>query len=143
MTLLPKQLQPPCNFSAWVVLLGQQCHLHHRSLYRLLLHNSDYSQALRLTRIRVASFPGLPRLRFLIACWLSFAYCKRSKTRAGEGLGTRLRTRVGTCMYGTILRVWFPRCPLFRGNFVLKSAVGSLDLVRCPESRSVRFSEVV
>jgi len=34
-------------------------------------------------------------------------------------------------------------CPLFRGNFVLKSAVGSPDLVRCPESRSVRFSEVV
>ena len=129
MTLLPKQLQPPCNFSAWVVLLGQQCHLHHRCLYRLLLH--------------VASFPGLPRLRFLIACWLSFAYCKRSKTGAGEGLGTRLRTRVGMCMYGTILRVWFPGCPLFRGNFVLKSVVGSLDLVRCPESRSVRFSEVV
>ena len=98
-----KQLQPPCNFSAWVALLGQQCHLHHRSPYRLLLHNSDYSQALRLTRVRV---------------WVR-------------------------CMYGTILRVWFPGCPLFRGNFVLKSAVGSLDLVRCPESRSVRFSEVV
>ena len=42
-----------------------------------------------------------------------------------------------------ILGVWFPRCPLFRGNFVLKSAVGSVALVRCPESRSVRFSEVV
>jgi len=45
--------------------------------------------------------------------------------------------------YGTILRVQFPGCLLFRGNFVLKSAFGSLDLVRCPESRSVRFSEVV
>ena len=33
-------------------------------------------------------------------------------------------------------------CPLFRGSFALKSHVGSLDLVRCPESRSVRFSEV-
>jgi len=30
-----------------------------------------------------------------------------------------------------------------RGNFVLKSAVGSLDLVHCPEPRSIRFSEVV
>ena len=39
----------------------------------------------------------------------------------------------------TILRVWFPGCSLFRGNFAL---VGSLNLVLCPESRSVR-SEVV
>ena len=46
----------------------------------------------------------------------------------------------GTCpWYDTILRVWFPGCPLFRGNFVLKSAVGSLDLVRCPESRGIHF----
>ena len=44
-------------------------------------------------------------------------------------------------MYGTILRVWFPGCPLLRGNFVLKCAIGSLDLVCCPESRSVHFSE--
>ena len=35
--------------------------------------------------LRLASFPGLPRLQFLIACsvqkrsWLRFAYCKRSK----------------------------------------------------------------
>ena len=45
----------------------------------------------------------------------------------------------------TILRVWFPGCSLFRirGNFVLKSHVGSLNDVRCPESRSVRFSEVL
>ena len=28
------------------------------------------------------------------------------------------------------------------GNFVLKSHVGSSSFVRCPESRSVRFSEV-
>ena len=33
-------------------------------------------------------------------------------------------------------------CLLFRGSFALKSHVGSLDLVRCPESRSVHFSEV-
>ena len=45
--------------------------------------------------------------------------------------------------YCEILGVWFPGCPLFRGNFVLKSAVGSVALVSCPESRSVRFSEVV
>ena len=32
-------------------------------------------------------------------------------------------------------------CPLFRGKIVLKSSVGSRDFVRCPESRSVRFSE--
>jgi len=30
-----------------------------------------------------------------------------------------------------------------RGNFVLTSAVGSLDLVHCPEPRSTHFSEVV
>ena len=30
-----------------------------------------------------------------------------------------------------------------RGNFVLKSAAGSLDLVHCPQLRSIRFSEVV
>ena len=34
-------------------------------------------------------------------------------------------------------------CPLFRGNFVLKSTVVSTDFVRCLESRSVRFLEVV
>ena len=45
--------------------------------------------------------------------------------------------------YCAILGVWFPGCPLFRGNFVLKSVVGSVALVRCPESRSVRFWEVV
>ena len=39
----------------------------------------------------------------------------------------------------TILRVWLPGCPLFRSNFVLKSHVGSLNGVLCPESRSVRF----
>ena len=39
--------------------------------------------------------------------------------------------------------VMVSRCPLFRGNFVLKSAVGSTNLVRCPESRSAHFSEVV
>ena len=42
--------------------------------------------------------------------------------------------------YCAILEVWFPGCPLFRGNFVLKSAVGSVALVRCPESRSVRMA---
>ena len=35
-----------------------------------------------------------------------------------------------------------PGCLLFRDNFVLKSPVGSSNLVRCPESRSVRLSEV-
>ena len=45
--------------------------------------------------------------------------------------------------YCAILGAWFPGCPLFRGNFVLKSAVGSVALVRCLESRSVHFSEVV
>ena len=39
-------------------------------------------------------------------------------------------------MYVTILRVWFPGCLLLRGNFVLKSAIGSLDLVCCPESKA-------
>ena len=34
-------------------------------------------------------------------------------------------------------------CPLFKGNFVLKSAVRSRDCVRRPESRNVCFSEVV
>ena len=28
--------------------------------------------------------------------------------------------------YCAILGVWFPGCPLFRGNFVLESAVGSV-----------------
>ena len=48
-------------------------------------------------------------------------------------------------MFGcaTILQVWFSGCPLFRGNFVLKNHVGSSNLVRCPESRSVRLSEVI
>ena len=40
-----------------------------------------------------------------------------------------------------VARAWFPaQCP--RGDFVLKSHVGSSNLVRCPELRSVRFSEV-
>ena len=34
--------------------------------------------------------------------------------------------------YGTILKVWFPGCPLFRGNFVLKSAIGKFR--PCPLS---------
>ena len=42
----------------------------------------------------VSSFPGLLRLQFLIAllavCKNGVSYCKRSKTGAGEGLGTRL-----------------------------------------------------
>ena len=33
--------------------------------------------------------------------------------------------------YCAMLGVWFPGCSLFRGNFVL---VGSVALVRCPES---------
>ena len=37
--------------------------------------------------------------------------------------------------------VW--ECPLLRGKFVLTSHIGILNLVRCPETRSVRFSEVV
>ena len=41
------------------------------------------------------------------------------------------------CGHGTILRVWFPGCPLLSGNFELKSAAGSLDLVRCLESMSI------
>ena len=61
--------------------------------------------------LRLASFPGLPRLQFLIACsvqkrsWLRFAYCKRSKAgfppsphqlphqrwKAGQGLVLRQR----------------------------------------------------
>ena len=49
--------------------------------------------------------------------------------------------------YCAILGVWFPGCLLFRSNFVLKSAVGSVALVRCPESfrnkECVRCREVV
>ena len=41
------------------------------------------------------------------------------------------------CNYGGVVS----GCPLFRGKIVLKSSVGSRDFVRCPESRSVRFSE--
>ena len=37
----------------------------------------------------LASFPGLPRLQFLIACSMQ-KYDKQSKTGGGEGLGTRL-----------------------------------------------------
>ena len=140
MTLLPKQLQPPCNFSAWVVLLSQQCHLHHCSLYRLLLHNSDYSSLNARTRSLVPRPSPAPVFDRLLA---QYCILQAIKNRSRGRPGTRLHTRVGMCMYGTILRVWFPGCPLFKGNFVLKSAVGSLDLVRCPESRSVRFSEVV
>ena len=44
------------------------------------------------------------------------------------------------CMF--YLWVWFLACPLFGGNFILTSHVGSSSFVRCPESRSVRFSEV-
>ena len=47
------------------------------------------------------------------------------------------------CRCATILYVWFPGCPLLRGMFVLKSHVGRSNLVRCPESRSVRPSEVI
>ena len=43
------------------------------------------------------------------------------------------------CNYGGVVS----GCPLFRGKIVLKSSVGSRDFVRCPESRSVRFSEAV
>ena len=46
------------------------------------------------------------------------------------------------CGCATNLQVWFPGCPLFSGNFVSKSPVGSSNLVRCPESRSIRLSEV-
>ena len=42
--------------------------------------------------------------------------------------------------YCAILGVWFPGCPLFRGNFVLESAVGSVALVRCPEYREASVS---
>ena len=48
----------------------------------------------------LASFPGLPRLQFLIACsmqkwshmvfWLRFYILQAIKTGAGEGLGTSL-----------------------------------------------------
>ena len=48
---------------------------HIRHTYETLLHI-------------LASFPGLPQLQFLIAS--VFAYCKRSKTGAGEGLEMRL-----------------------------------------------------
>ena len=34
-------------------------------------------------------------------------------------------------------------CPLFRSEFILESHVGSWTFVRCPETRSVHFSEVV
>ena len=33
-------------------------------------------------------------------------------------------------------------CPLLGSEFVLESHVGSWSFVRCPETRSVRFSEV-
>lgn len=40
------------------------------------------------------------------------------------------------------LKVWFSGCLLFGGIFVLKSHVGSLNLVRCLESGSICFLEV-
>ena len=73
---------------------------------------------------------------FMIACIDTSSLC-RSSLRVVMGLGQ--------AFYGRdhiILWVWFPVCPLFGGNFVLKSHVGSSSFVRCPESRSVRFSEV-
>ena len=66
---------------------------------------------------------------FMIACIDTSSLC-RSSLRVMHGRGP------------SILWVWFPVCPLFGGNFVLKSHVGSSSFVRCPESRSVRFSEV-
>ena len=63
-----------------------------------------------------------------------------------------LRNRANVLMHGRGLSIlwaypnhlwaWFPACPLFGGNFVSKSHVGSSSFVRCPESRSIRFSEV-
>ena len=42
-----------------------------------------------------------------------------------------------------ILGEWLPAgCPLFRGKNARWSAVRRKDFVRCPESGSVRFSEV-
>ena len=75
---------------------------------------------------------------FMIAC-IDTSSLRRSSLRVMHGLGRR------QAFYGRvhiILWVWFPVCPLFGGNFVLKSHVGSLSFVCCPESRSVRFSEV-
>ena len=34
------------------------------------------------------------------------------------------------------------RCPFYRDSFALKSRIGSISFVRCPELRSVRFSEL-
>ena len=52
----------------------------------------DFSeQHMRFLLSQVASFPGLPRLQFLLACSMQ-KRSKRSKTGAGEGLGTRLES---------------------------------------------------
>ena len=40
--------------------------------------------------------------------------------------------------YCAILGVWFPGCPLFRGNFVLESAVGSVTYIRIYVRTTVR-----
>ena len=40
-----------------------------------------------------------------------------------------------------IMGAWFPGVRYLEAKLYLKSSVGSRDFVRCPESRSVRFSE--
>ena len=73
---------------------------------------------------------------FMIACIDTYSL-RRSSLRVMHGRGPSIYGRVHIMLW-----VWFPVCPLFGGNFVLKSHVGILSFVRCPESRSVRFSEV-
>ena len=75
---------------------------------------------------------------FMIACIDRHVLLAQIEVRVMHGRGPSI-----LWVWHIILWEWFPVCPLFGGNFVLKSHVGSSSFVRCPESRSVRFSEVV
>ena len=57
-------------------VFGQWMHMDKQFLCDMLANCTLFS---------AASFPGLPCLQFLIAC-----YCKQSITGGGEGLGTGL-----------------------------------------------------
>ena len=160
----------PCTFSAWGVL-GHQCYLHHHHYLCQLATSSQFwsfpsssrngvsqlsssisthtGRSLSPVKNSSAVQPPSPVFNPTLCVHQPGSYGLSSKVCAimwERCMLHSLETESGSktsCIYSTILRVRFPGCPLFRGNFVLKSAVGSPDLVRCPESRSVRYSEVV
>ena len=67
------------------VLLGALPFRSQTKEVRICVGGVAFAWAFLWVFLRLASFPGLPRLQFLIACsvqkrsWLRFAYCKRSK----------------------------------------------------------------